>query len=414
MSARAIGVGLMLAVLLAGAGCSAPRRVRLPEWDAARAEHVQREVERYFAAHDAGRIELAILRGDSLVLVGGMGAVGGWVGSDHAWANSRYALDDLERQMLAAAALVQVDSGHIALDEQLALRLADDRVAAPTLRELLHQVSGLHARDSTGAWVAEHRPRERWTERGAHREAATEALEAQTGRSVGALMDDVWSRAGLPARDTSEWNPPRSASVADLARWARALEQGAVVSRERYAEMTRLVTLRDEREWPYGMGLELQTFEGRAKVMHAASTETTTVVLARYPQDDLSIALAVRAPHAWSLPALERRIARRVLGAPDPAHAEVPIRAADLERAVGAYACGELSFELAAREGRLTLAVSCGAGEAVQVPLTHIGGGRYVSTAEPDAVHVWIKRGNGPVPELVIGWFGLPCQALRR
>jgi len=415
MSARAIGVGLMLAVLLAGAGCSAPRRVRLPAWDAARAEHVQREVERYFAAHDAGRIELAILRGDSLVLVGGMGAVGGWVDSGHAWANSRYALDDLERQMLAAAALVQVDSGHIALDEPLALRLADDRVAAPTLRELLHQVSGLYARDSTGAWVAEHRPRERWTERGAHREAATEALEAQTGRSVGALMDDAWSRAGLPTRDTSEWNHPRAASVADLARWARALEQGAVVSRERYAEMTRLVTLRDEREWPYGMGLELQTFEGRAKVMHASSAHFgDAVVLARYPQDDVSIALSTSGADAWMLPALERRIARRLFGAPDPAYAAEPIRTADLERAEGEYYCGDLGFVLAAHEGRLTLSVSRMGIGSLRVPLTHIGGGRYVSTAEPDAVHVWIKRGNGPVPELVIGWFGLPCQALRR
>jgi len=410
MSARDTRFALSIALTLAFAsGCSAPRPVRLPEWDATRATAVRRELEQYAEAHGTS-VRVAVMRGDSLVLVGAVGAASGAVAHD------RLPLGELQRQVLAAAAWLQSDAGHIAMDEPLPLPVANDRVQAPTLRELLHQCSGLAARDSAGAWVAEHRPRERWTERPAHAQAAVAALEAATGRSAATLMSEAWARAdlGVPVGPDADLR----ANVAELARWARALEQGEIVSRERYAEMTRLFALRDEREWPYGMGLALQTFEGRAKVMHAASSDSVTLVLARYPQDDVSIALAVRATDAWQLTALERRIARRIFGAPEPALADEPIKPIDRDRAVGDYACGDLQFGIASHEDRLRLTVLISDGavprELATLPLRHVGGGRYVSAEDPDAVHVWVKRGNGPAPEIVIGWFGLPCQALRR
>lgn len=412
MRARASSMCVAALALLCAGSCNAPRKVRLPEWDASRVAGVQQEIERYFAANDAGPVSVAILRGDTLVLVG---AVGDSIG---AWANAPIALGELERQVLAAAALVQVDAGRIALDEPLPLRLANESVTAPTLRELLHQVSGLASRDSIGAWVAEHRPREYWSESRVHYDAVAEVLAARIGRPPIELLADAWTRAGLTMQEPLAGGRLR-ATVADLARWARALEQGAVVSPARYSEMTRLLALRDAREWPYGMGLELQTFEGRAKVMHAGSSELSTVALARYPQDDLSIAIAVSAPDAWALPALERRIARRIFGAPDPAPPAVPIKAGDLERSQGGFTCGALEFELRAQDERLHLTVrtterGSAPVELDRVALTHIGAGRFIGADEPDAVHVWIKRGAGPTPEAVIGWFGLPCQAVRR
>lgn len=412
MRARAARVPAWALACLIASGCGAPRTVRLPEWGEAQEAQVVQEVERFASANRLGPISVAILRGDSLVFAR---AVGDSSGEPRP---AGFGLGELERQLLAAASLSQADSGHIALDAPLPLARANPNVQAPTLRELLHQVSGLASRDSTGAWVAEHRPRERWSESRAHGDAVAEQLEASTGRPAAALMAEAWGRAGLRVAGT----PPRggmTASAPELARWARALEQGAVVSRERYAEMTRLFALRDDREWPYGMGLELQTFEGRAKVMHAGTSSGSTVVLARYPQDDVSIAVAVPVAEVWALPALERRIARRLFGAPDAVPPEQPVKPGDLERSQGDFTCGSLAFELRSEGGRLHLTVL--SHERVPEPvvlarveLTHVGGGRFIDAHEPDAVHVWIKRGAGPAPEIVVGWFGLPCQALRR
>lgn len=397
------------------AGCGGTPRSELPAWSGDTGRAIAEEAGRFLAATGASELSVAVMLGDSVVFARVLGAPG-----DSATTGTRFPIGEIERQFTAAAVVALAERGGLALDEPLppALVGAGADETTPTMSDLLHQVSGLSAPDSSGVVRPFERPRLRWTESRVHIDLARALMVEKSGRTY---EESVRALAEAARLSTLEISAPGllSATPSDLVRWSRALETGAVIPRKGHEEMISLVPLRDERSWPYGMGLELQTFEDRVKVMHAGATDRSTAVLARYPKDDLSVAIMTSQPDAWTLPALERRIARRIFGIEDRVPPEKPIRESDIARVTGEYECGALSFELGPERGAMQLTVrSSERGSAprmlARLPLRFIGEGRFVGAEDADAVHAWFKRGPGPVPELVVGWFGLPCQAVRR
>lgn len=333
---------------------------------------------------------------------------------------TRFAIGELERQFTAASALALAEAGALDLDAPLPAGIvppgAESR--APTLRELLHQVSGLAPIDSTGTLRLALRPGAWWTETRAHYAAARRALAERSEQPYEAGIAALAARAGLTSFEAVRAES-MACTPADLVRWSRALDRGGVLPATRVREMMRLRTLPDGREWPYGLGLELQTIDSHAKVMHAGSGPGATAVLSNYPADSVAIAVMAGVPSLWSLPALERRLARVLLAMPGRLPPEQPYRPTDFGRVIGEYECGALAFGVQREDEGLLLVVRSSehgarGAELERHPLRHLGDGRLVSTRDPDAVHVWFKRGNGPANEIVVGWFGLPAQAVRR
>ncbi len=399
-------------------GCAPPPGPKLPQWDDATWAGIAEDVQAHLGESAGATLSIAVQRGDSLLVARVYGGSGS--SSARADTSTRFEIGEIERQFTSVLALTLSESGVVDLDAPLRAESvgAPADALAPTIRELLRQVSGLVAADSGGGVRLAGRPNTRWTESRVHYDHARRVLANRTGTPYEEMLADLARRAGLvsfdPRSADSVWSTP-----SDLVRWSRAIDRGGVLHQKAHQQLTLMKPMRDERTWAYGLGLELQTFEDRAKFMHAGTSARSTAVLARYPADDLSIAVMIDRPDDWRLPALERRIARRLFGLPLRLPAEQPLEPSDIERVAGEYECGALLVDVQPQGEALQLVVSTrerGASPVVLArhSLRHLGTARFVSGEDPDAVHLWFRRGAGQVPEIVVGWFGLPIQAVRR
>ena len=144
-------------------------------------------------------------------------------------------------------------------------------------------------------------------------------------------------------------------SVLDLVRWTVALGAGDVVGPEGLEAMTTRRRLPGGEEIGYGLGLFVGEMAGRRLIEHAGGINGFLSQLAWYPDDDLIVAVL-----ANSLPAepgpLQARIARAVLGVPEPDHAPVALEEDELGRYAGIYDFGRSPLLATVRDGVLLIA----------------------------------------------------------
>ncbi len=164
------------------------------------------------------------------------------------------------------------------------------------------------------------------------------------------------------------------ASVLDLVRWQGALVAGRVVSPEGYRRMTTPVVLRGGDTYPYGLGLFMSSLDGHRKVHHAGGINGFLSQLAYYPDDQLHIAVLCNAESAQP-GALENRLARAMLGLPEPVVTPVAITEAELQRYAGSYQPGRSPFVFTVRDGALF---------ANGARLVAVGNHRFVAADDPD------------------------------
>jgi CubicO group peptidase (beta-lactamase class C family) len=81
----------------------------------------------------------------------------------------------------------------------------------------------------------------------------------------------------------------------DLAHWSRDLESGRVVTSASYTAMTTAVKTTTNLTVPYGFGLVLSPIVNHPAVSHDGSIRGYTSELARFPDDDLTIAVLLNA-----------------------------------------------------------------------------------------------------------------------
>jgi CubicO group peptidase (beta-lactamase class C family) len=163
----------------------------------------------------------------------------------------------------------------------------------------------------------------------------------------------------------------------DLVRWTRALSGGRVVSAASYARMTTPAPLTGGGRQTYGYGLGTGELAGRRKVSHGGGISGFTAQLAHYPADDLVVVVLANREGA-SVGQLETRIARRVLGIPEPKLQDLPLAAALRAGYAGTYRGGK----------DVTLQVVEQGGALVMAPLgrlLHQGSHTFLSDAIPDA-----------------------------
>ena len=144
-------------------------------------------------------------------------------------------------------------------------------------------------------------------------------------------------------------------SVLDLVRWTVALGAGDVVGPEGLEAMTTRRRLPGGDEIGYGLGLFVGEMAGHRLIEHAGGINGFLSQLAWYPDDDLIVAVLANSRSAEPGP-LQARIARAVLGVPEPDHAPVALEQDELERYAGIYDFGRSPLPVAVKDGVLLIA----------------------------------------------------------
>jgi CubicO group peptidase (beta-lactamase class C family) len=125
-------------------------------------------------------------------------------------------------------------------------------------------------------------------------------------------------------------------TVGDLIAWQRALEAGKLVSAATLAKMRTNSKLAAGTPTGYGYGVFLGELDGHARVGHGGGINGFISMLARYPADDLTIAVLGNA-ETDAPEKLEVRIARAALGLPEPTIKREQLAHAQRQRFVGDY-----------------------------------------------------------------------------
>ncbi|HEX8192001.1 MAG TPA: serine hydrolase domain-containing protein [Allosphingosinicella sp.] len=305
-----------------------------------------------------------------------------------------FRLGSIAKQFTAAVVLQLVAEGRLSLDDPLSRFFPDWPApgAGATVRQLLNHSSGLQDFSKIPGWIAANRQRavttaelvalmrslparaapgqaweynnggyvmlgavvEQVTGKAWH-EAVAERIARPLGlRTIGYAVPEAVGRAAAQGYTDGEGGRqlplPLShmsvahaagglqGSVADMARWARALHGGRVVTAPLYREMTSPARLADGSAEPYGFGLRLRAVRGRPAFVHGGAGGGLDTDSAYIPSEDLFVAVFANSDSPATDPAnLVRRLAALALGEPIPvlARAEVPI--ASVESLFGAY-----------------------------------------------------------------------------
>ncbi|MDB5696510.1 MAG: D-alanyl-D-alanine carboxypeptidase precursor [Sphingomonas bacterium] len=337
------------------------------------------EVERIVAASfpaDAPGAAVIVMLGGRTLYAGGRG-LADTGGARAITPDTPIRLGSITKQIVAAVVLQLVAEGRVRLDDPLSRFFPDwpSPGANATVRQLLNHSSGLQDFSKIPGWMlsppslqpnstadlialirsrpAVSPPGERWEYNnggyvvlGAIVEQVTgkpwhQAVVERIGRPLG-LKTLAYAEASTGAargysREGGAYAPARGvhisvagaagglvASVADLARWARALHGGRVVSRALYAEMIAPARLTGGGTEPYGFGLRLRELRGRPALVHGGSGRGLDAASAWVPAAELFVAVLANTDDPATDPdVLVQRLAALAMGQPVPSFTPV-------------------------------------------------------------------------------------------
>jgi D-alanyl-D-alanine carboxypeptidase len=395
---------------------------------------------------------VAVLRGDDTLVF----ATHGYADLENhvrAGPETVYRIGSLTKQFTAAAILQQVDDGVLGLDEDIArflpeLSLRGKRV---TVRQLLNHTSGLkdfgvlgdrflavRSRDLAQRDVLalvrdvpfDAEPGARWRYSNAGYYLLGVLLERVTGLPYLEYLERrVLNAAGLTrtggcdprtlvpqrahgyeATGTDFLNAPYvsmsipfsseglCSTAGDLARWARALRDGRVISREAYRLMTTPEGAAARANPPYGFGVWVKESEGRRYVTHLGLIDGFNAVLADVPSDSLTFAVVTNTS-GFGASTLGGQLGSAILGFPGPSVEKAvpiarpsasPLTEEERNRYIGRYGMrtifhgdtlgGIVTLKVFDENGRLTAQLT---GDAPEL-LARVGNHEFVAVHRPD------------------------------
>jgi CubicO group peptidase (beta-lactamase class C family) len=195
-------------------------------------------------------------------------------------------------------------------------------------------------------------------------------------------------------------------SAVDIARWMRALASGKVVSPRSYAEMTTRARLVDGREVEYGFAMDLGSHDGVQRNGHGGYGGGFSGQAAYYPDAELTVVVLT---NRFVFPEqIERKIARRLLGRPEPAHRAVMLPADERQRYVGSYDVGIHGWfaHIKERDDQLWFEL---AAPPLKVPLIYLGDHEFVSADDPDGYRLTFSKDGQKLRLVGMGmmtWYG--------
>lgn len=320
-----------------------------------------------------------------------------------------YKVGSITKQFTAAAIVQQVEAGTLALDASIVEQLPEYRdrlthLSGVRLRQLLNHTAGVAdytmfeeswrvlGLEMTPVRVLESfqdapldfSPGARFSYSNSGYVLLGLALESATGRPYGGLLNEtVFVPAGLASTaycDERSLVPQRAhgyeavdgtllhaqyvsmsqvysagaicSTAMDLVRWMRSLSRGEVVSNAGYELMTTPGTLADGSPIEYGFGLAVGYLEGHRRVSHVGGFVGYMGQLARYPDDDVTIAVLSNTDAAPAAQ-VEGEIARLVIGVGARENLDLALSAEELARYIGRFDIGPTTVDVLVVDGRL-------------------------------------------------------------
>jgi hypothetical protein len=165
--------------------------------------------------------------------------------------------------------------------------------------------------------------------------------------------------------------------------------------------------LADGSEADYGFALSLVAPDGVRKVAHNGAMRGFSASAAYYPATESTVVVLVNRGDVRT-EAIERLVARRVLGAPEPDRGTRPLSHAERQRVAGTYNIGVFDVRVLDRDGQLWFEMPR---PGPTFTLRHIGQGHFVDDADPDASAVRASEDAGPAQQIVLymggmHWYG--------
>jgi CubicO group peptidase (beta-lactamase class C family) len=298
-------------------------------------------------------------------------------------ADTSYPIASVSKQFTAAAILRLADQGRLSLDDPLSrfYPTARPAIGSLTLRHLLGHTSGLSRPGPAPRAAALSVLRRGGTARAQGQEFDYSnynfsllglVIEQASGKDyAGYVRDELAVPLGLtgtgycedgtavPGRGrdylsgrksltpTPYWTKAHffaagglCSTVLDLVRFESALEAGRVVSPAMLRAMRTPTRLPGGLEADYGLGTRLGFTGGRRKLGHTGGGQSNKAVLARFAEEDVTVAVLLNTERANALVTatdIEERVERLLFGLPEPGERSVPASAAELTRYAGDY-----------------------------------------------------------------------------
>lgn len=362
-----------------------------------------------------------------------------------ATADTSYPIASVTKHLTAAAILRLVDQGRIGLDDSLDRFFpgATPPIGSLTIRHLLQHTSGLGRggpapRAATQSVLARGRAGraqgEDWRYSNYNFSLLGLVIEQVTGRDYGTYMEEDLARPlGLTgtaycedgravagrAKDylsgrrsltaTDYWTGARffaaggmCSTVRDLVRWEKALADGRVMSAALREAMQSPARLASGVEVDYGFGTRLGFTGRRRKIGHTGGGQGNKAVLARYPDDDVTVVVLLnteRDDAPVTAMDVEERVEQLFFDRRQPAEHSVPAGVA------GEYHEGGRRTRV--RQDGSELVLVPGLGHAAPSRLLAEDGGMFA--AEDDAslaIRFWDDGGRaGGYKRYRNGWF---------
>lgn len=365
-----------------------------------------------------------------------------------ATADTSYPIASVTKRLTAAAILRLVDQGRLTLDDPLSrfFPAARPAIGALTVRHLLQHTSGLTrggpaprgaaqsvlARGGTGRAQGTD-----WTYSNYNFSLLGLVIEQVTGRDYAAHMEqEIAGPLGLtgtgycedgravPGRGkdylsapgtltpTAYWSEARffaggglCSTVRDLVRWEKALQDGRVVSPAMRDAMHSSARLSSGVEVDYGLGTRMGFTGARRKIGHTGGGQGNKAVLARYPDDDVTVVVLLnteRNDATITAMDIEERVERLFFGGAQPTGGPDPSAPA---RLAGGYRSGTRKVRIRVDQGALLLAP--GLDRAKESRLRGQDGATFASEDDPSLeIRFWDEGGRvGGYRRYRNGWF---------
>jgi D-alanyl-D-alanine carboxypeptidase len=193
----------------------------------------------------------------------------------------------------------------------------------------------------------------------------------------------------------------------DVARWMRALASGRALGPLAYETMIAPATLADGRQADYGFGLSLAEPDGVRKVAHNGAMLGFSGSAAHYPDTRVTVVVLTNRGDVRT-ESIERAIARRLLGLPEPDIRRVAVPDDERARVAGTYDIGVFDVHVVERGDQLWIEMPL---PGPTTRLLYLDAGEFAGESDPDAYRLRFDDGQ-PARELrllmgAMHWYGV-------
>jgi CubicO group peptidase (beta-lactamase class C family) len=199
-------------------------------------------------------------------------------------------------------------------------------------------------------------------------------------------------------------------TTGDMLKYREGVFAGTSTSNAVRERLHQLDRLSDGTLVPYSLGCLVHVeLDGHRRIMHSGDISGFSAHYSYYPDDDTTIVVLTNSDSGVPPVSLEAKLARVVLGIPEPRREETPLPEALGTKYAGDYSMGPITFGFTRmgftyQNGVLSAVFGGIDGGGPALPLKHLGAGRFVSSVDDE--HTFQFSSSGARRRVVTHFYG--------